>query len=74
MCIRDSVEIDAQFNNLAFFGDTLSVENIEFCGFERRRDLVLDDFAARMVAENICALFDLFGTADVDKMCIRDSV
>ena len=43
-------ELDAEVDDLAFARDALAVEDLELGLLERRRDLVLHDLDARLVA------------------------
>src|SRR3546814_16086145 len=61
----DDAGLDAQIEDLADLRNALPVHDVEFDLLERRRDLVLDDFHAGRVADDLVAILDLAGSADV---------
>ena len=54
----DDIAGDAEIEEIAFLGDSLSVENVELCLTERCGHLVLDDLDAGAVAHDLIAIFD----------------
>src|SRR5207253_10705162 len=62
----DQPGLDAEVEDLADLGNALAVHDVELDLLERRRDLVLDDFHAGGVADDLVALLDLAGAADVE--------
>ena len=61
----DDAGVDAQVDDLALAADALAVEDVELGRLERRRDLVLDDLDLGLVADDLVALLDAAGAADV---------
>ncbi len=64
--LLDNACLDAEIENLADLRNALAIHDVEFDLLERRRDLVLDDLHARGVADDIVAVLDLAGAADVE--------
>src|SRR5215471_18309967 len=64
--LLDDVLLHAEVDDLAFARDADAVEDLEFRGLERRRDLVLDDLDACLAADDLFALLDRADTADVE--------
>src|SRR5205814_4343486 len=62
----DQSGLDPEVEDLADLGNALAVHDVELDLLERRSDLVLDDFDARRVADDIVAVLDLPGAADVE--------
>src|SRR5690606_9433835 len=62
----DQPGLDAEVEDLADLRNALPVHDIEFDLLERRRDLVLDHLHARRVADDLVAVLDLAGTANVE--------
>ncbi len=58
--------LDAEIDQLADLGDALAVHDVELDLLERRRDLVLDDLDAGLVADHLVALLDRADAADVE--------
>ncbi len=58
--------LDAQIEDFANLGDAFAIHDVEFDLLERRRDLVLDHFHAGRIADNIFAILDLAGAANVE--------
>ena len=56
---------NAQVEDLALTRGTFAIEDVELGALERRRDLVLDDLDASLVADDLVALLDGTGAADV---------
>src|SRR3569623_34195 len=67
-CARflDEAGLDAEVKDFADLRDTLTVHDVDLDLLERRRDLVLDDLLASRVADDIVAVLDLPGAADVE--------
>src|SRR5688572_11940403 len=63
--LDDAVE-DAQLDDLAFARNAFAVEDVEFGVAERRRDLVLDHFRARLGPDHFLAFLDRAHAPDVD--------
>ena len=64
--LLDQAGLDAEVEDLADLGDALAVHDVELDLLERRRDLVLDDLHAGGVADDVVAVLDLAGAADVE--------
>jgi hypothetical protein len=64
--LLDDPVVDAELDDLAFARDALAVQDVEQRLAERRRDLVLDDLDARLVADDLLALLDRADAADVE--------
>src|SRR5690606_3574575 len=64
--LLDDVLADAELDQLALAGDALAVENLEIGFLERRCDLVLHHLHAGLVAEDLVALLDGAGAADIE--------
>src|SRR3546814_2997719 len=62
----DQPGLDAEIEDLADLGNALPVHDVEFDLLERRRDLVLDHFDAGGVADDLVAVLDLAGAADLE--------
>src|SRR3546814_1429950 len=62
----DQPGLDAEVEDLADLRNALAVHDVEFDLLERRRDLVLDHLDPRRVADDLVAVFDLAGAADVE--------
>src|SRR5262245_58197261 len=58
--------LDAEIDQFAGLRDALSVHDVEFDLLERRRQLVLDQLHARLVADNLIALLDRSDAADIE--------
>src|SRR3546814_15429129 len=56
----------AKINDFAFARDTPAIHDVEFCLFERRSNLVLDNFDAGFVADDFVAFLDGADTADIE--------
>ena len=55
-----------QVDDLTCAGNTVAVEDFEFGHFEGRGNLVLDDFDACLIADNLVALLDCADAANVE--------
>src|SRR5205085_7776765 len=64
--LLDDAGLDPEIEDLADLGDALAIHDVELDLLERRRDLVLDDFDPRRVADDVVAVLDLAGAADVE--------
>ena len=62
----DELELHGKVDHFAPLGDAFAVHDIEICLFEGGRALVLDDLRARAVADDLGAVLDGLGAADVD--------
>src|SRR6185437_2561268 len=62
----DEPGLDSEVEDLADLADALAVHDVEFDLLERRRDLVLDDLHPGRVADDVVAILDLPGAADVE--------
>ena len=56
----------AQIDDLAEAANTVAIKNLKFSLFERRRNLVLDDFDARLIADDLVAFLDGADTANIE--------
>lgn len=57
---------DAEVNDFTHARDAFAIHNVELGFSERRRDLVLRDLDLRAIADNLFAVLDLSGAADVN--------
>ena len=64
--LLDDAGLDAEVEDFADLGHAFAVHDVEFDLLERRRDLVLDDLHAGRIADDIVAILDLAGAADVE--------
>ena len=62
----DELQLHGKVYEFSPLGNALAVHDIEDGLFKRRRDLVFDDLGARAVADDLCAVLDGLGPADVD--------
>ena len=58
--------LGAEIEDLAELGDALAVHDVELDLLERRRQLVLDHLHPGGVADDLVAVLDLAGAADVE--------
>src|SRR5207247_7541712 len=61
----DQPGLDPEVENLADLRNSLAVHDVELDLLERRRDLVLDHLHPRRVADDVVAILDLAGAADI---------
>jgi hypothetical protein len=64
--LLDDAGLDAEIEDLAELGDALAVHDVELDLLERRRHLVLDHLHPGGVADDVVAVLDLAGAADVE--------
>ena len=64
--LLDQAGLDAEVEDFADLADALAVHDVELDLLERRRDLVLDHLHPGGVADDIVAVLDLAGAADVE--------
>src|SRR5678816_3719022 len=68
----DDLVVAAHVDQFALTADALAVEDLGDDLLERRRELVLDDLDARLVADDFLALLDRADAADVEpNRCIE---
>ena len=62
----DDAGLDAEIDQFADLGNALAIHDVELDLLERRRDLVLDDLDAGLVADDLLAILDRADAADVE--------
>ena len=62
----DELQLHGKVYEFSPLGNALAVHDIEDGLFKRRRDLVFDDLGARAVADDLCAVLDGLGPANID--------
>src|SRR5919201_6815976 len=62
----DHARLDPEIDQLAALRHALAVHDVELDLLERRRELVLDDLDASLVADDLIALLDRADPADVE--------
>src|SRR5690606_16651124 len=64
--LLDDTCLDAEVEDFADLRHALAIHDVEFDLLERRRNLVLDHLHARGITDNLVAVLDLAGAANVE--------
>src|SRR6202167_290127 len=62
----DNAGLDAKIDQFAGLGDAFAIHDVELDLLERRRELVLDHFYPRLVADHLVAFLNRADAADVE--------